>query len=92
MNTEVKEENVINEFEKIYTEQYQRCSIIGWNLAIYLNQFNVDLSSLPEPVAESIKCMVTCRKIVESHAHESSNQTEEAPLEQFREELSALKS
>lgn len=87
MNTEVKEEKAIYDFEKLYAEQYQRCSVLGWNLAIFLNQNSIDLSSLPEPIAESLKGMILCRKIVENAAHEHQPQVVEAPLSTLEEEL-----
>lgn len=64
MSEQVNEKNAVETFEKIYTSQFQKCAIAAWNLAIYLSENDVDLSSLPEPVRDSLKYMSNCRKIV----------------------------
>lgn len=56
-------------YEKLYADQFQRCAVAAWQLAIYLNA-NPDHTKelyerLPEAVAASLEYMRNCRRIVE---------------------------
>lgn len=69
MTEQVNEESQIETFEKVYSAQFQKCAVVAWNLAIYLSENETDLSSLPEPVRESLTYMLNCRRIVHAQTH-----------------------
>ena len=65
MSNQINTDTTIDEFTKIYNEQFQKNAIAAWNLSIYLTENRTDLSSLPEPVRESLEFMTNCRRIVQ---------------------------
>ena len=67
--TEQVKEDAVQTFEKVYSAQVQKCSVAAWNLAIYLSENETDLSSLPEPVRESLVYMLNCRRIVHAQTY-----------------------